>query len=274
MRPGSVLVPLFPRRPVLVGMVHLLPLPGSPRWAGSMRSVVARAVADARILAESGFDAVMVENYQDAPFYPARVPPETVAGLSVAVGEVVRAVEVPVGVNVLRNDGPSAVAIAVATGARMVRVNVHTGAMLADQGWLSGEAHETLRLRARLGAEVAILADVLVKHATPPPGIDLEQAARDAWDRGLADGLVVSGLATGAATDLDRVGRVKAAVPDAPVWIGSGLTPELAASQLAAADGAIVGTTLMHGGTAGAGVDPARVAVLMQAVGRGKRLPG
>ncbi|HEX7117270.1 MAG TPA: BtpA/SgcQ family protein [Longimicrobiales bacterium] len=265
---GRPLAGVFAAERPLVGMVHLAPLPGAPLWGGSMDAVLERAVADARALAAGGFDGVIVENYGDAPFYPARVPPETVAALAVAVREVARAVGLPVGVNVLRNDGPAAVAIAAATGAAFVRVNVHTGAMLADQGWLTGEAHETLRLRSRLGAATAILADVLVKHATPPAGLDPAQAARDAWHRGRADALIVSGAATGAATDPARLRAVRDAVPEAPVWIGSGLTAENAATLLPLADGAIVGSTLMRGGVAGQGVEPDRVRAFMEAVRR------
>jgi hypothetical protein len=264
---GSVsLHEIFPAPKPVVGMVHLLPLPGAPRWGGSMDRVLERALADARALADGGVDGVLVENFLDAPFYPARVPAETIAALAVVVREVATAVAVPVGVNVLRNDALAGVSIACAAGARFVRVNVHTGAMLGDQGWLHGEAHETLRLRARLGARVAILADVLVKHAVAPPGLDIAQAARDARHRGLADGLVVSGAATGEATDPTRILSVKRAVPDTPVWIGSGITPENARALLDIADGAIVGSTLMHDGRAGEGVDPARVRELMAAV--------
>lgn len=249
----------------LVGMIHLLPLPGAPRWAGSMDAVVERALDDARALVQGGMDGIVVENFLDAPFYPGRVPAETIAALSVVVREVVLAVSVPVGVNVLRNDGVAAIAIAGAAGARFVRVNVHTGVMLGDQGWLHGEAHETVRLRQRLGAEVAILADVMVKHATPPPGLDLAQAARDAHERGLADGLIVTGQATGAATDCDRIRVVKEAVPNAPVWIGSGLSVENLAELLPLADGAIVGSALMRGGRAGQPVEIERVQRLVEA---------
>lgn len=265
MEPSRIVGEIFPQRRPLVGMIHLLPLPGSPRWGGDMDVVIERALADAQALVQGGMDGLMVENYLDTPFYPGRVPPETVAALAVVVREVVLAVSVPVGVNVLRNDAASALAIATATGARMIRVNVHTGAMLADQGWLVGEAHETLRLRSRLEAPVAILADVLVKHATPPAGLDLAQAARDAVYRGLADGLIVSGSGTGQATDPERIRAVKAAVPEAPVWIGSGLTPETARTLLPLADGAIVGSALMRDGQAGRGVEIERVRALVAA---------
>lgn len=262
------LTDLFGVRKPVVGMVHLPPLPGAPRWAGSMAAVLERALADARALAGGGVHGILVENFLDAPFYPERVPAETVAAMAVAVAAVARTVPVPVGVNVLRNDAAAALAVAAATGARFVRVNVHTGVMLADQGWLEGRAHETLRLRARLfpAHPPAILADVLVKHAVPPAALDLAQTARDTWHRGLADALVVSGEETGAPTEAARVEAVKAAVPNAPVWIGSGLTPENAGTLLAAADGAIVGSALAHGGRAGSGIDPERVQRLMSVI--------
>lgn len=261
---------LFASAQPLVGMVHLQPLPGSPRWDGSMPQVVERAIADAVALAEGGMDGVIVENFGDAPFFPGAVPPETVAAMAVAVGAVVDAVRVPVGVNVLRNDAAAALGVAVATGAGFIRVNVHTGAMLGDQGWLTGHAHDTLRSRAALGADVAILADVMVKHATPPPGLDVGQAARDTWHRGLADALLVSGPATGSRTDPGRLRRVRDAVPEAPVWIASGLAPENAIELLALADGAIVGSALERDGVAGNPVDRERVRRLLEVVRGGE----
>ena len=164
-----------------------------------------------------------------------------------------------VGLNCLRNDAISAVGIAAATGADFVRVNVHTGAMLTDQGIIEGEAAETLRYRRSIGADgVAILADVLVKHAAPMAPIDIGDAAKDAVSRGLADGVIVTGVATGAATDADAVERVRDAVPGTPVYVGSGLTPENAAELSALVDGAIVGTWLKQGGDVRAPVDAAR----------------
>ena len=113
----------FPQTPVLVGMVHLDPLPGAPEFGGDMDAVVARAEADASVLAEAGFDAVMVENFYDAPFYKDRLPPETVAGLT-RCAMAVRAVApgLRLGINALRNDGCAALGIAAAVGAEFIRV--------------------------------------------------------------------------------------------------------------------------------------------------------
>lgn len=253
------------RRP-LVGMVHLLPLPGSPGWGGSMDEVLDRARSDARTLLEGGMDALLVENYGDHPFHPDSVPSETAAALTRAVAGVrEEAGDAPVGVNVLRNDARTGVGIAAATGAIFLRVNVHTGVMFTDQGILEGRAWETLRARRALAPELLIVADVLVKHASPPPGTDPARAARDLRRRGGADVLVVSGAGTGEATDPGRLRAVREAVPEAPLWIGSGLTPKSAPELLPLADGAIVGSALHRDGVAGRGIDPARVERLVAA---------
>ena len=154
----------------LIGMVHALPLPGSPSYRPPSTAIVERAVADAVVLEQSGFDAVLVENYGDAPFFPDQVPPVTVASLARVVSAVKDSVTVPVGVNVLRNDALAAMSIAAACDARFIRVNVLSSMMYTDQGPIVGQAARLARLRAALDPGIEVLADLFVKHATPPPG--------------------------------------------------------------------------------------------------------
>ena len=190
---------LFGASKVLIGVAHLPPLPGSPRWGGSMEAVLARAQEDALALAEGGAGAVILENFGDTPFATGPVGPHTLAAMSLAVQAVKDAVGLPVGINVLRNDGQAALAIAAVTGARFVRVNVHYGVMAADEGIIQGKAAETLRYRRSLGVHTAvkIFADVLVKHAQPMGSPGISHVARETVQRGLADAIIVTGPATG-----------------------------------------------------------------------------
>jgi membrane complex biogenesis BtpA family protein len=158
-------------------------------------------------------------------------------------------------------------AVAAATGAGFVRVNVHVGAVLADQGIIQGDAYGTLRYRRVLSADVKIFADVLAKHGAPLAPLDVEQEARDAAYRGLADALIVSGKGTGEPTDLARLQEVRRAVPDRPVLVGSGVTPETVGRLLEVADGIIVGTSIKQDGRLGNPVDASRVAALIRASG-------
>lgn len=245
------------------GMVHLLPLPGAPLHGGSLQAVLDAALRDAVAIAAGGCDGVIVENFGDKPFTKGRVASETVAAMTRVIAEIVRAVPMAVGVNVLRNDAHSALAVAAATGAAFIRVNIHTGAMLTDQGVIEGEAYETLRRRAAIAPQVAIFADHQVKHAVALGAVDALQSAKDLRLRGLADALIVTGAETGAAPDAARLQAMRSAV-DAPLLIGSGLTAENA-SSFAEADAAIVGTAIKRDARVDAEVDEARAARIVRA---------
>ncbi len=263
---------LFGTDSALVGMVHLPPLPGAPRYEGDRRVLRGRALADALSLVEGGFDGLLVENFGDAPFYPDDVPRHVVAELTAVVRELDIGIDRPVGVNVLRNDAEAAMSVAAAAGGSFVRVNCHAGAHVTDQGVVEGRAHETLRLRERIDADVAVLADLDVKHASDLGDTDLESTAVETVERGLADGLVVTGPATGAEAAVDDLLAVLDARDDhdlgVPVYVGSGVTPENVRDVLDLADGAIVGTALKQGGETTAPVSDERVEGLVD-VARG-----
>jgi membrane complex biogenesis BtpA family protein len=263
-------VDIFSTETPIIGMVHLPPLPGSPGFESDRSAIRERLSRDASALETGGVDGIMLENFGDTPFYPDRVPRHVVADIA-ALAETLRdQVSVPFGVNVLRNDVQSALGIAAATGGAFVRVNVHTGARLTDQGIVEGMAHETLRLRDRLDTDVAVLADIDVKHSAALAERTLEETFGDLVERGSADAVVVSGTGTGAAVDttaLDRVVECRNARGfDVPVLIGSGVTPETAPDLLSVADGAIVGTALKHGNETTDLVDEAAVERLVASV--------
>ena len=254
------------RKSTFIGVLHLKPLPGSPRWGGSMLEIIDAACRDAEAYARGGVDAVILENFEDIPFARGAVPPETVAAMAAAACEVGRALgKLPFGFNVLRNDARSALGLCVACGGSFMRVNVHTGVMLTDQGLIQGEAYTTLRERARLVSDAKILADVHVKHAVPLGNLTIEDAARDTLHRGLADALIVTGTGTGLPTRLEDVKKVRQACPEARILIGSGVTAESAPALLEYADGVIVGTSLKVDGKVQNPVDEKRVRAMRDA---------
>ena len=246
----------------LVVVIHLLPLPGSPQWGGSFERVLRFALDDARACEDGGADALIIENFGDVPFDKAAAPAETVAAMAVIGAAIREAVELPIGFNVLRNDGHAALALCASCGGDFVRINVLCGAMVTDQGVIEGSAFAVTRLRRQLAPAARILADVHVKHAVPLGNVPIAIAARDTVERGLADALIISGTGTGQATSLDDVGRVRLACPNIPILIGSGVSEANAASFLELADGAIVGTSVKRDGQIFNPVDRNRVATL------------
>jgi membrane complex biogenesis BtpA family protein len=252
------------RSKTLIGVVHLRPLPGSPRWAGDIKEVIKLAIQDARAYEKGGADALFIENFGDVPFTKSAVGPETIAAMAVAGRAVRDAVSLPLGFNVLRNDARAALALCAVCNGNFIRVNVHTGAMLTDQGLIEGNAFETVRYRQQLRPDVAIFADVHVKHAVPLGNWKIGDSARDATERGLADALIVSGTGTGVAANEQDLADVRAACPNAKILLGSGITAANLEKYRALADGFIVGTSLKLGGKLASLVDPKRVAALVK----------
>ena len=253
----------------VIGMLHLGALPGSPKFGGDVVAVREAVLRDADALAAAGVHGLMMENFGDVPFHPGRVPVIVAAHMTAVAADVRRRFpQLPLGINVLRNDGRTALAVAHAAGADFVRVNVLCGGRLADQGILQGIAHDLLRDRAELRAEsIRIFADVDVKHSAPLAARPLDDEVDDTIDRGLADALVVSGAGTGKPTDLGKVRAVKAAAGGTPVFLGSGVTADTIEQFLPVADGFIVGTWFKAGGIAANPVDAGRVRELMRRVG-------
>jgi membrane complex biogenesis BtpA family protein len=209
----------------------------------------------------------MIENFGDVPFYPQRVPAHVVAQMTSLAQIIRQRFDLPLGINVLRNDGRSALAIAHAVGADFIRVNILCGARVTDQGIIEGIAHDLLRDRATLGAQnIKILADVDVKHSAPLAEREIRDEVEDTIHRGLADAVIVSGAGTGKPTDPQHVRAVKDAAGDVPVLVGSGAEVGTVSRLLLHCDGMIVGSSLKQSGVATNPVDIQRVRALMRAV--------
>lgn len=252
----------------IIGVVHLLPLPTSPRWGGSLKAVIDRAEQEVTALASGGLDGVIVENFFDAPFTKNQVDPAVVSAMTLIVQRLMNLVTLPVGINVLRNDAQSAIAIATCVHAQFIRVNVLTGVMATDQGLIEGQAHQLLRYRRELGSDVKIFADVLVKHARPLGSPNLTTAVQETIERGLADGVILSGWATGSPPSLEDLELASAAANGTPVFIGSGASWENIPTLMQAADGVIVSSSLKRRGKIEQPIDPIRVSQFVEAVRR------
>jgi len=249
-----------------IGMLHIPALPGSPRNSLGLDAIAARVLADAEALDAGGIDGLIIENFGDVPFYPNHVPPHTVAFMTRLALEVKRRFNLPLGVNVLRNDGCAALAVAAAVGARFIRVNIYTGARLTDQGVIQGTAHEILRYRKLLGCDVKVFADVDVKHSAPLAARKLEEDVADVVSRGCADAVIVTGSATGSPTSVEDLRVAREAAGSAPAIAASGVDLGNAAAVLQVADGLIVGTSFKCDNVTTNPVDTGRVRALMEEV--------
>jgi len=235
---------IFGRERALVGVVHVAALPGTPASARPVREIVAQAADEAALLADAGFDAIIIENMHDVPYLRREVGPEIVAAMT-AVGTAVRTrVNLPLGVQILAGANAAALAVAQTIGASFIRAEGFVFAAVADEGLLDeADAGPLLRYRRAIGAEdIAILTDVKKKHSAHAitADLDVSEVARAAEFFG-ADGVIITGLATGRPIRVDDLGTARLATR-LPLIVGSGVTPESVADLFAYADALIVGS--------------------------------
>lgn len=249
-------------------MVHVRALPGTPRSRDGIRTIVERAVSEAKQLADGGADAILLENMHDLPYLNRRVGPEIVASMTAVACAVRQAVAVPLGVQVLAGANRAAISVAHAAGLQFIRAEGFVFSQVADEGLMSeADAGPLLRFRRTIGAEhVAIIADVKKKHSSHAitADINLAESARAAVFAG-ADGVVVTGTATGQPTRPEDVVAVSESI-DEPIFVGSGVTPEQVPALAQHADALIVGSYLKKDGNWESELDPARLASLVNAI--------
>lgn len=256
---------IFGTRKPIIGMVHLAPLPGSPRHDGmSMKEIADKALADARLLRTAGVNGAIIENFGDVMFFK-KVPAETIAAMTYV--SAIIAHEVPgltLGMCVLQSDAIASMAIANTIGAKFIRVPYYTETYVVDTGLMDSIAAETLRYRKFLNADVKIFADVHIKHGYPISQRPIGEAAADTEHRGLADAILVTGIATGAKTKVDDVKEVKEAVKYTPVFVASGVDEKNLPLYKNYADGAILGTHIKFDEDTEAPIDPQKLSAFMK----------
>ncbi len=261
---------LFGVPKALVGMVHVQALPGTPYHRLGVPAIVQHAVDEARLLAEAGFDAVMIENMHDRPYLRQAVGPEVVAVMAAVLDAIRAAVTVPLGVQILAGANREAMAVALAGGAAFVRAENFVFAHVADEGLMpEADAGRLLRYRRELGAEhVRIFADVKKKHASHAltADVDIAETARAAAFFG-ADGVIVTGTATGRPVEPADVRQVSAAV-ELPVAVGSGVTPENLPDLWEFADVFVIGSFIKEDGVWSGPMDRDRLTLMTQAADR------
>lgn len=251
-----------------IGVVHLLPLPGTPSASHSFDDICERALSDAKVIIEGGMSGLILENFGDAPFLSTNVPPHVPAMMSVILNQIRQCLgDVFLGVNVLRNDAQAALAVAAAAKADFIRINVHIGAAWTDQGLIQGQAYQTLLYRKQLNCpQIQIAADVLVKHAKAAGEDDLSLLLKDTSQRGKADIIILTGPRTGEQTSPHSIHLAKKILPESKIWVGSGITPENAHHYVHDADGGIIGSYLHPDGDTSAPLCIQRVREICKAL--------
>jgi uncharacterized protein len=250
----------------LIGMVHTRALPGTPRSCYRIEEIIKIAVEEAKVLRDSGFDAILVENMHDIPYLKRKVGPEIVASMTAILCEVKKAVDCPVGIQILAGANHEALSAALASGAEFIRVEGFAFAHVADEGIMESDAGELLRFRKLIGAEkIKIFADIKKKHSSHAitADVNLSDTAHAAEFFG-ADALVITGSATGRETsqkDLEEAAKGA----NLPLIVGSGTTPDNLISLWKYCQGFIIGSYIKKNGKWDQELDPGRIMEIIKA---------
>lgn len=254
---------------IAIGMVHLLPLPGTLHYGGNFQAILDQAVSDAKKLEEANFDALIVENVNDAPFEYDSMTPLQLYSLAIVCDHVRRSVSIPMGIDAC-GESVQGIYIGALTGASFVRVPYFVDIRIGQNGLINPCGYQAVMTRKRAGLEhIRILADIQVKHTYPLcENIPVEASA--SWAKAIgADAIIVTGLATGMETPIETMQRVKAVV-DLPVVVGSGMNASNTCKQFEYCDGAIVGTAVKEQGSLMRPVDKKKAVEFMEAAKEAK----
>lgn len=236
---------LFSRPKALIGVIHLQALPGTPKASHSITEIIDIALTEARILSENGFHGLMIENMHDVPYCKHHNSPEIIAAMTVVASAIKQSFKLPLGIQILAAANEGALAAALAAQADFVRVEGFVFGHVADEGYIDSCAGTLLRYRKKIGADhIAVYTDIKKKHSahTLTADVDIAETAKAA-EFFLADGLIVSGKATGSPVLLSELTAVQESV-STPILIGSGIDCKNLADYFPFADGFIVGSSL------------------------------
>ncbi|WP_432145494.1 BtpA/SgcQ family protein [Streptomyces sp. bgisy084] len=241
------------RHKLVLGMVHLAPLPGTPfHQPDTLPEILDTAVASARALYDGGADGCLIQTVDRVYSVADESDPARTAAMGLITRAVVEATggAFRVGVQMMRNATRASLAVAQVAGGDYVRAGALVGQTLTAHGMVRPDPLEVMSYRRSLGAErVGIVADIDSMHFTWHGGekttAEVARAARTVG----ADAVSLSH--PDEHTALRMIASVREAVPHLPVILAGHTHHDNAARLLAAADGAFVGTCLEREGWGG-----------------------
>lgn len=247
------------KKKVVIGMVHLLPLPGTPFYEeGTMEAALDKAVADATALDQGGADGCLIQTVDR--LYPSGDEADyaRVAAMSAIVKAVSDATrpEFQIGVQIMVNALKASIAVAKVCGGSFVRCTALVGATLSASGVVEANPLDVLAYRTQIGAQpIQLIAEVESMHFKWMGDKSVAEVARMASRAGAK---AVEVAHPDEDTNARLVRDIKSKMPELPVILGGHTNHENAARRLAEADGAFVGRCLELDGWGGR-VDVERV---------------
>ena len=233
----------FFRKNKIIGMIHLMPLPGSPKYQGDIQEIIDVAMADAEALVVGGINCFIIENFNDDP-YAEKIDDFSFALMVTICQEIKRKYNCILGVNIQFNDYEKELALAYVTDAKFIRVEVFIDTRIGIEGTIVPKCREISEIKRKYNIDTLIFADIDVKHTTALVKEDIVELAYRAKEAG-ADAIILTGNKTGENPRKEEITRVRQALGNEfPLIIGSGFNSKNARQYLEYVDAAIVGSSI------------------------------
>jgi uncharacterized protein len=249
---------------LVIGMIHLDALPGTPKYSGNVNQIIENAIAEAELYKRAGLSGIIIENMHDVPYLNNSSGPEITSTMAIIAYEIKKRTNLIVGIQVLASANKEALAIAHSANLDFIRAEGFVFAHVADDGIVESNAGNLLRYRKQIEAEnVMVFTDIKKKHSSHAITSDVSIVeTTKAAEFFLSDGIIVTGDSTGEEADVSELSEVKQN-SKLPIIIGSGITAENIDKYYNLADAFIVGSYFKKEGNWENGIDEARVKKLL-----------
>jgi membrane complex biogenesis BtpA family protein len=235
---------LFNKNKLLIGMIHVPALPGTPYNTLSPKEIINKCILEANIYKKSNIDSIMIENMHDAPYMKRKVGPEITSLMSIISYEMRKVfTDQPIGVQILAGANKEALSVAYNSDIDYIRAEGFVFSHIGDEGVFESDAGELLRYRKNIGAgRIKIFTDIKKKHSANfiTSDVSIADMSKNAEFFG-SDGIIVTGNSTGSEASIEEIISVKKAT-NLPVLIGSGITYDNLQNYIYSADAFIVGS--------------------------------
>jgi len=258
---------------LVIGMIHVDALPGTPRYGGNVNQIIRNAIEEALIYKNAGIKGIMIENMHDVPYLNNSAGPEITSTMAIIAYEIKRQTNLFVGIQILAAANQEAIAIAHSANLDFIRAEGFVFAHVADEGIIESNAGSLLRYKKQIGADhVMVFTDIKKKHSSHSLTSDVSIVdTAKAAEFFLSDGIVITGSATGEEVDISELNDLKQN-SNLPIVIGSGITSDNICKYYNLADLFIVGSYFKKNGNWKNKVDKERVEKLLSVLNECKEL--
>ena len=225
---------------MVIGMVHLLPLPGNASYRGNKEEIVQNALEDARALIECGVDAIALENFSDWPQYSTSISLEAYSLMLRVAAQIRTFCTIPFGVNIEMNAFEQEWAMAYAVDADFIRVEAFVDNRAGSFGYIEACSTQLMDLKKRYPAKTLLFTDVHTQETYGVPNIPINEAAQNAINHDSA-AIIVTENDENKRVTVEDVKSMREAIGDFPIIVGSGVKTTNVLDYLEYADAVIVG---------------------------------